>query len=325
MDFCATLFLLFFGCVLCSRFPQRQYHYVQLPMNWIGAQSYCREHYADLATFESAADIQTLKADFLYQWAWLGLRDAPQVSDTWRWSMTGETSRTGYQAWKHGEPNNYAGKENCVAMNTKGEWNDSPCNARINFVCYSVANTNHQIYHYIALSRTWSSAWKYCRAHYTDLAWIENQVENSQVLSVKPASAQVWIGLYRGPWTWSDMSQSSFRNWKTVSADIFIGNRSCAVENPLHEWSYLPCEDKHPFICQQVPRQKMVVRMKAETEADLTDPAVNAQLLQQFSAALTSGRSTNFTLRWKVQPRKQEKPRLTDPVPPSTCKGLADL
>ncbi|XP_062255016.1 L-selectin-like [Platichthys flesus] len=302
MGFCATLFLLFFGCVLCSGFPLRQYHYVQQPMNWASAQSYCREHYSDLATFESAADIQTLNADFHYQLAWLGLRDGPELSDTWRWSSTGETSRTGYQPWLIHEPSNSAG-ENCVRMDTNGQWCDGAYDGQ-----------HPRTYHYITLGKTWYASMEYCRGHYTDLAMIENQKENSQVISVKPSSIVVWIGLYRGPWTWSDLSQSSFRNWKTLSLENFIGNGSCAVENPLHEWSYLPCEDRYPFICQQVPRQKTVLRMKVETEADLMDPAVNAQILQQLSAALTSQKGINFTLRWKVQPRKQQTTRLTDPA-----------
>ncbi|CAB1424416.1 unnamed protein product [Pleuronectes platessa] len=186
------------------------------------------------------------------------------------------------------------------------QWYDGPCNEERYFVCYSAEGGHHpRTYHYIELSRTWYAAMEYCRDYYTDLAVIENQEEISEVISsmtTPPSSSGFFIGLYRGPWTWSDMSQSSFRNWKTMSLLNFIGNGSCAVENHLHEWSYLPCEDKYPFICQEVPRQKTVLRMKVETEADLTDPAVNAQILQQLNAALTSQTGINFTLRWKVQP-----------------------
>ncbi|KAJ3582017.1 hypothetical protein NHX12_014174, partial [Muraenolepis orangiensis] len=61
------------------------------------------------------------------------------------------------------------------------------------------------------LTLSWESAKSYCRTHYTDLAKIENQAENQQVSSLVTTSS--WIGLSRVPWTWSDGSNGSFRDW----------------------------------------------------------------------------------------------------------------
>ncbi|TNN26988.1 hypothetical protein EYF80_062869 [Liparis tanakae] len=90
---------------------------------------------------------------------------------------------------------------------------------------------------------TWPAARDYCRAHHTDLAFIENDEENDAV-SALIGNHDVWIGLYRVRWTWSDKSLSTYRNW-------------------------------------EIPTLKTMIRMKMKTSADITDPATNAQILQQ--------------------------------------------
>uniref|UniRef100_A0A8C4E2I4 C-type lectin domain-containing protein n=2 Tax=Dicentrarchus labrax TaxID=13489 RepID=A0A8C4E2I4_DICLA len=321
MDFYVTMILLFFGCSFnsCSQFPLREYHYVNMLMSWTEAQHYCREKYTDLATIESMDDISRLKPDFSYNYAWIGLRDDPKSwkesmgndSNSWRWSATGQTSKTGYHNWNVGQPNGEWSHANCVSMGTNGKWYDTDCNSLWSFVCYDVTNQTEETYVFISDEKTWNDAQAYCREHYTDLPMIENIVENNEVCSA--ASALFWTGLYRVPWTWSDNTQSSFQVWKQGQPNNYGGNQFCTGENNLHKWDDISCLEKYPFICHQVLKLKTAVRMKIQTDADITDPATNAQILQQLGEVLTSQGWTDFNLQWMIQPTKQEEDKLTGP------------
>ncbi|XP_024113995.2 L-selectin-like [Oryzias melastigma] len=151
---------------------------------------------------------------------------------------------------------------------------------------------------------SWSSAQQYCRENYTDLAMIENQEENMEALNAKPNSSMVWIGLYRKPWTWSDGTLSSFRNWLPSGLNNNNGNQHCGIEFSTHGWADELCSYKRVFICHQVSRMKTTLKLKFITDSDLTDPKVKAQILQQLSALLTKDRWTDFSLQWTIQPQK---------------------
>ncbi|XP_075322559.1 putative C-type lectin domain family 20 member A [Odontesthes bonariensis] len=235
---------LFFGLDLssCSQCPARHHHYVNLPMTWADAQQYCRDKYTDLATFESMDDISRLKADFSYSYAWIGLWDDPKSwktsmgndTNSWRWSTTGETSKTGFQMWDSGQPDYKGAKETCVAMETAGLWFDQDCSQTRDFICYNVTKQNKKNYVYISQGETWKSAQEYCRKHYTDLAMIENGEENAEANRTKPSGTAPWIGLYRVPWTWSDKSKSSFTNWDPNDYRNYGGNQHCVSKTKLH-------------------------------------------------------------------------------------------
>uniref|UniRef100_A0A3B5LSX5 C-type lectin domain-containing protein n=1 Tax=Xiphophorus couchianus TaxID=32473 RepID=A0A3B5LSX5_9TELE len=104
-------------------------------LTWPKAQQFCREHYTDLATFESLDDIKRLQPNISYSWAWIGLWDDPNAwqtamgnkSNSWRWSATGETSKTGYQSWATGDPDFRYSGEMCTFMDKAGYWYDTNC------------------------------------------------------------------------------------------------------------------------------------------------------------------------------------------------------
>lgn len=81
--------------------------------------------------------------DLLYQPLQHGLRDDPKAwkgtlknySNSWRWSATGQTSKTVYEVWR--EPDNSFSSEYCGFMNSDGTWSDKNCFLLSPFVCYT--------------------------------------------------------------------------------------------------------------------------------------------------------------------------------------------
>ncbi|XP_078027326.1 uncharacterized protein LOC144464407 [Epinephelus lanceolatus] len=195
-------------------------------------------------------------------------------------------------------------------------WNNAQHYCRMKYTdlaTFEKINKHKKTYTFVSIGKSWADARNYCREYHTDLAMIENSEENHEVRSAAPLDYNIWTGLYQVAWTWSDKSQSSFRSWQSgspnnIRQDYSDGDEFCAVENPSHEWDDHSCWKKYPFICQQVLKRKTTVRMTFKTDADITDPAANAQILQQLSAVLTGQGWTDFKLQWKLEPRKQEKP-----------------
>ncbi len=130
---------------------------------------------------------------------------------------------------------------------------------------------------------SWSEAKQHCRSSYTDLVSVRNMSENNHIKSL--LEEYTWIGLYRKAWAqWSDQTPKSFLNWNEGQPDN-SGNtmESCVVMNTTTgKWWDVDCQEKHHFICQKIQVQhKKSFKLKFQSEADLNDPAVQQQLLEQ--------------------------------------------
>ncbi|KAJ4927782.1 hypothetical protein JOQ06_015584 [Pogonophryne albipinna] len=108
---------------------------------------------------------------------------------------------------------------------------------------------------------TWHEAVAFCRSKYTDLVSVRNLSENNQISSL--LSGNTWIGLHRKTWPyWSDKSPNIFTKWATG----------------------------HPHEAR--------FKLKFQSEADLNDPAVQQQILEQLHAKLEKHGVSDFKLRW---------------------------
>uniref|UniRef100_A0A8C4GGP2 C-type lectin domain-containing protein n=1 Tax=Dicentrarchus labrax TaxID=13489 RepID=A0A8C4GGP2_DICLA len=94
-------------------------------------------------------------------------------------------------------------------------------------------------------SKTWTEAQSYCREHYTDLASVRNQTENEQITGGR----DLWIGLYRDSWKWSDGSAHSFSNWNTDTNQPNGGLLEPCVTSYSGKWEEWPCSTRWFFVC----------------------------------------------------------------------------
>ncbi|XP_072304697.1 putative C-type lectin domain family 20 member A [Eucyclogobius newberryi] len=289
MDEKVLLIFLLYGAGVVQSFHtvKYEYYFINSAMQWNAARQYCREHYTDLATFRNMDDISKVTRPSSYSYAWIGLFDDPASwqgfmtndSNSWRWSATGAPSPSRYMKWNTGQPNFGGYRETCAYVYA-GRWFDYPCTHRLYFVCFNGTNdsSSKQFFPILTL-KSWEDARSYCREHYTDLAMIEDETENTAVASLQWSSPS-WIGLHREPWRWSDGSTSTFQNWALGQPSSGVEN--CVVESSVQTWHDAWCANSYPFICEKAVKTKFTrIHLKLQTGADLSDPANRAQILAQ--------------------------------------------
>ncbi|XP_046906677.1 C-type mannose receptor 2-like isoform X2 [Hypomesus transpacificus] len=297
-----------------------QYHLVTnsspTQLSWPAAQSYCREHFVDLATVDSMEDMQNMlnQTGLVTGYVWTGLTRNRSVS-SWKWSLSGSQfyrkGETEYRNWAQPEP--ITGQP-CAALvsNETGVWRDYACTNTYSFVCSHSGNDPGKLKYILVLEpRTWRDAQMYCRQNYTDLASIRNQAENIEIQQLvlgQNSSAIVWIGLFKDDWKWSDQSTSSFRYWG-IDQPLDSNTYDCADTHPHDSWQWFShdsCSSSKYVICHngstKTPAKvKLVGRLELVPNLpfDLKDPAMLDSILQQIKAA---GRiPEHSTLRWKKQ------------------------
>uniref|UniRef100_A0A3Q1JMU7 C-type lectin domain-containing protein n=1 Tax=Anabas testudineus TaxID=64144 RepID=A0A3Q1JMU7_ANATE len=195
------------------------YHFIGENKTWDEAQKYCRENYTDLARVSNMTDMERLrKSTETLTEAWIGLHSYPgKYNRTWYWSLPGQEFNENQTRWDSGQPDDHGGHlENCALINNE-KWSDFPCNDKHQFICYNLVSGLHQL--------------------------DDDSVKNE---------SDVWIGVFRDTWRWSDGRNLSFSNWEYVE-DLVDGqsNKTCAttVLNRAGKWSSADCNEEKPFIC----------------------------------------------------------------------------
>ena len=140
---------------------------------------------------------------------------------------------------------------------------------------------------------TWYDALQYCRSHYTDLASVRNASEGSEVLALIQQDA--WIGLHRYLWSqWSDGSSATFLNWGPDEPNSLRGPVAPrCVKMSVTSGSFFDeeCGLLYNFACQGKPKRS-AFKIRISSKADMTDPEVERQILDQVCSLSSSSSSS---------------------------------
>ncbi|KAK1151468.1 macrophage mannose receptor 1-like, partial [Acipenser oxyrinchus oxyrinchus] len=231
---CNSLFPFF----CCEGGSSGQCFYEETEKTWQKAQSYCRNQSRDLPSIHDQARVNELIGlitstnDTAY---WIGLY---HDKENWQWSSGGAVI---YSNW---EPHLF-----CASVNAEGEWEDSICDQRKYFMCYSEASNITERYTLIEELKTWTEAQQYCREHHTDLVSIKNASDNEEI--VKNAQGKpFWIGLFNEPWKWSHQGHNyTFHNWSKGEPNSGGDNVKCVTMSKSGGWNDYGCSYLLPFFC----------------------------------------------------------------------------
>ncbi|CAL9694941.1 unnamed protein product [Knipowitschia caucasica] len=282
----------------CSVSLDLEYHFIDKKMSWSEAQSHCREQHTDLASVNSMKDLKNLTAAANGRTdAWIGLH---QTSDNltdrkWHWSQPTVKYNESAAPWGSGEPNGGVA-QSCVDMDSDGLWYDYHCDAmRSCFFCYKESSNTAVLINDANNLVTWLEAQQFCRTHHTDLMSGLDLLKLFQ--KQNPYCTNCWIGLFRDTWSWSDRSDSSFRNWNSHTL-INPETKKCAALGAEGRWESDDCGLEKSFIYEgALKRKNTLVKIKMSSPVDLNQ--FSSEILEQLQQHFKANNLGDFKLTWK--------------------------
>ncbi|XP_040901237.1 macrophage mannose receptor 1 isoform X1 [Toxotes jaculatrix] len=286
------LYLIFISGVCSFTVGSSDFHLIDLSKTYEEAKSYCREMYTDLATVHNSAEMNNLitLVSTSTARAWIGL----EAGDVWMWHWSWPDQKVDFLNWKAGEPQT-KNQDACVAMDQHGEWFESDCGTKRSFVCRGSGETSGLAF--VADTKSWRDAQNHCRGLSSDLVSIHSEEENEAVQNVS-VSQNVWIGLFKDPWKWSDGSNSSFRYWKPFQPN-YLEDQDCAaaIFKDKGQWNDLKCGGKRNFVCRGAKKTISTTTSQTSTQETFTIDQLptNITTLQSISPQ-EIGITFNFTV-----------------------------
>ncbi|XP_061574302.1 uncharacterized protein LOC133440967 isoform X2 [Cololabis saira] len=245
--------------------------------------------------------------------AWIGL----EIGDVsiWRWSLSDQ--KTDFLNWAPGQPQT-ADEKACAAMDISGNWVETDCETEHSFFCHNSIDASSLVH--ITEPKSWRDAQSHCRNLASDLVSIHSEVENTVVQNLS-TSGNLWIGLFRDPWKWSDGSNSSFRFWKPNQPQ-YSKNQDCvaAIFKDEGKWNDRNCNQKFSFICQGAQKS-----IPATTRSPTTPKSNTTVHLPTNLPTLSQESTQEVTVTFNFTKGATEQPNSTNvPTPePTTANGSA--
>lgn len=232
-----AVFLLPLLCEMAVALP-KEYIYFPTAKNWTDAQKYCTQNYGGLATITTDEDYQKAMGEGNSTDSWIGLNRSQVNSDIWLWSYRQPSI---FFKWCVLQPNNFNGKQNCVAMGPCG-WNDLECVKKLPFYCNSGSNI------LIKEKKTWNDAHDFCRTFYTGFASM-SQLYLAENEAKQIQGESLWAGLHfvNGKWCWVNAEVLGMPN--SLPACPAQPYRCGAYNFNTNVWESRNCNEKFYFLC----------------------------------------------------------------------------
>ncbi|KAG7249442.1 hypothetical protein CRUP_022821 [Coryphaenoides rupestris] len=163
---------------------------------------------------------------------------------------------------------------------------------------------------------SWNDAQQYCRQHFEDLATVDNTEELQRLQESTNGfvydTDDMWIGLYddRTSWKWSLGNQDykidrDYGAWAGGNPDFYAGIENCNyIHAPdLMTWSTAReyCQSTYTDLASVPVKQYLTFRLKISSGADMTDPEVEQQILEQLHEKLAEGGLTGRNISWVLK------------------------
>ncbi|XP_034005518.1 macrophage mannose receptor 1-like [Trematomus bernacchii] len=225
---------------------EQKYFVIDEPeLNWLQAQSYCREHHTDLVSgLENINSVEfndqqscpdSSNPDKLL---WIGL-----FREIWSWS---DGKNFSFRHWDLDSFKDVASKT-CAMTTSNGKWSSDICTDQKPFYCYDdkVILINE--------SKTWDEALTYCRENHHDLVSITDSHQQRWVQErAKMADTEfVWLGMRytctMDLWLWVIDRLVCYHNWAQDNMDEQCG--MAGVMERDGEWYTKADHKKFHFIC----------------------------------------------------------------------------
>ncbi|XP_064595387.1 macrophage mannose receptor 1-like isoform X2 [Liolophura sinensis] len=249
--------------------------------SWQNARASCQSMSSDLVSITRPQEQKFVfsRSSHAHSPVWIGLNDIDNFAGHRMFSWS-DNSPVTFTNWAKGEPNNYGGTENCVAMNRdkKGGWDDYPCSTQdvrayvcememqptalttknpMKAGCKSGLGLYATCYTFVTSKQSFGNAEKYCvsklKGH---LATITSRYIQAFIASeLADREGNWWIGLSNtDPQTykWTSGQAISYTNWDVShTGNEAAGAVTITAEKPIGLWRNQKNKGtKLPFVCE---------------------------------------------------------------------------